>query len=83
MFKFLKAARYQYYWEKLISHVNIYDKRGCDPHITIFKGSEFEVCCGRASPVTKKFPMTTDGFKRAIEWIGLKEELYEIEWEKR
>lgn len=80
MLKLFKAMQYQYWWEKLLSYVNIYEPEGINPSIMIYSGVSFEVCAKPVSGpvVLKKFPISVDGFKTAIKWIELKQEIDNI-----
>ena len=76
MIEFFKAVEYKYWWELLLSHINIYEPKGPNPHMSIFQGREFELCIKPKSGVDVKiFPMTTQGFKRAIDWLKLQEKV--------
>lgn len=76
MIKFFKAVLYQYWWETLLSHINIHEPKGVNPHMSVFQGREFQLCISpKSGVVSKTFPMSAQGFKRAVDWLKLQEKV--------
>lgn len=76
MIEFFKAVRYKYWWEALLSHINIHEPKGLNPHLTVFRGKEFSLYITlKSGMVSKIFPMTTQGFRSAIDWMNLNEKI--------
>lgn len=76
MIKFFKAVLYQYWWETLLSYINIYEPKGVNPHMTVYRGREFSLCINPQSGIiSKTFPMSAQGFKRAVDWLKLQEKV--------
>lgn len=76
MIKFFKAVEYRYWWELLLSCINIYEPKGVNPHMTVCRGREFSLYIRPQSGiVSKTFPMSSQGFKRAVDWLKLQEKV--------
>lgn len=76
MIEFFKAVRYKYWWESLLSYINIHEPKGVNPHMVVFQGREFSLFISpQSGAVSTEFPMSVQGFKKAIEWLNLNEKI--------